>query len=232
MQAKFYQAGDVVDFIAAANVNGGDVVVQEGFIGVCVSQGTESGKQGSLQIAGVFDTVKATGAIDAGNAVYWDEDGNPVGGTAGTGALTTTSNGNIFFGYAIEDVVSGAARVKSLMTKTPNLTAHQPLTRAIADPGNGEAIPVTTSGHVPLVTAGSETRTLAVPSFVGQELLLYILTDGGTCVITVAAPINQTGNNTITMADANDSIRLHAIQDGANRRWRVVCNDGAALSTV
>jgi hypothetical protein len=88
------------------------------------------------------------------------------------------------------------------------------------------------SGYVPIVTAGFETRTLAIPTFVGQELLLFIKTDGGTCVITVASAINQTGNNTITMAEVNDSIRLHAIDNNGTLAWRVVCNDGAALSTV
>jgi hypothetical protein len=109
---------------------------------------------------------------------------------------------------------------------------YGPMNNAIADPGDTEAIPVTASGTVAIVTAGSETRTLAAPSFVGQELLIYVKTDGGTCVITAASAINQTGNNTITMADVNDSIRLHAVESDSSKVWRVVCNDGAALSTV
>lgn len=114
--------------------------------------------------------------------------------------------------------------VSAVMTPTP--------LAAIADPGNGGAIPVTASGYVPIVTAGSETRTLAAPSFVGQELLLYVKTDGGTCVITVASAINQTGNNTITTAEVRDVIRLVAIESGSSKVWHVVSNDGAALSTV
>lgn len=103
--------------------------------------------------------------------------------------------------------------------------------RAITDPGNGGAIPVTYSGYCPIVTAGSETRTLAAPSHAGQEITIYIKTDGGTCVITASAPINVAGNNTITMAEVTDCIKLIAVESGSSLVWRVI-NDGAALSTV
>ncbi len=107
------------------------------------------------------------------------------------------------------------------------------LTNVIADPGDAGAIPVTSSGYVPIVTAGSETRTLAAPTFIGQEITLMIDTDGGVAVVTTASPVNQTGNNTLTMTEINDSIRLHAVTStGSALVWRVVCNDGVALTTV
>lgn len=100
----------------------------------------------------------------------------------------------------------------------------------IPDPGNGAAIPVSSNGYCPLVSAGSETRTLAIPGRIGQELLLFHKTDGGSIAITVASAINQAANTIITMADVNDSIRLHAIDNNGTLCWRVVCNDGCALS--
>jgi hypothetical protein len=57
-------------------------------------------------------------------------------------------------------------------------------------------------------------------------------TDGGDCVITCATTVNQTGNNTITLNDAGDAVLLVGKVNGANKRWSVVSNDGAALSTV
>ena len=57
-------------------------------------------------------------------------------------------------------------------------------------------------------------------------------TDGGDAVVTCATTVNQTGNNTITLNDAGDAVRLVAKQNGANLRWSVVSNDGATLSTV
>lgn len=102
----------------------------------------------------------------------------------------------------------------------------------VGDPGNGGAIPVDAPGFVNLVTAGAETRTLAAPSFQGQVLQLDFQTDGGDCVVTASAAVNQTGNNTLTFADAGDQLLLIAGRSGANLRWRVVANDGVALSTV
>jgi hypothetical protein len=107
-----------------------------------------------------------------------------------------------------------------------------PLESLIADPGNAGAIPVTRSGHVEIVTAGAETRTLAAPSFNGQLLLISMKTDGGDAVLTCATTLNQTANNTLTFNDAGDAVLLVAKQNGANLRWSVVSNDGAALSTV
>ena len=104
--------------------------------------------------------------------------------------------------------------------------------KPIADPGNGNAISVALSGVVPIVTVGVETRTIADPAVVGQEMIIGFKTDGGNCVITTASPVNQTGNNTLTGEDVGDYIHLVAIEDGADIEWRIVANDGWALSTV
>jgi hypothetical protein len=103
---------------------------------------------------------------------------------------------------------------------------------AIADPGDGEAIPVIKSGTVAITTTGAETRTIAIPGLAGIEIAISMDVDGGDCVITAASPINQTGNNTITLNDAGDTVVLKAIQKAGALVWRVVVNDGATLSTV
>jgi hypothetical protein len=103
---------------------------------------------------------------------------------------------------------------------------------AITDPGNAGAIPVTKSGSVAITTAGAETRTIAIPGLAGITIAISLNVDGGDCVITAAAAVNQTGNNTITMGDAGDTIVLTAVLVGAALRWRVLVNDGCALSTV
>jgi hypothetical protein len=104
---------------------------------------------------------------------------------------------------------------------------------AIADPGDGGAIPVTRSGTVAITTTGvDDTRTLAIPGKAGIKLAISLDVDGGDAVITVAAAINQTGNNTITMGDAGDTVVLAAVQVGGALVWRLIVNDGAALTTV
>lgn len=102
----------------------------------------------------------------------------------------------------------------------------------LSDPGDAGALPVTRSATVAITTGGAETRTLAIPAVPGIELTLSLDVDGGDCVITAAAAVNQTGNNTLTMADAGDEITLRAVRKAAALVWRVVSNDGVALSTV
>lgn len=223
--------GNTVEYTPNTDTAEGTVVVRESLLGVTVTR-IEAGKTGALHVGGVHSIVKATGAIDAGAPVYWNSTGNPVGGTAGSGAITTSSGGNTFAGWATAAALSGDERVPVLLAKSTGITVHHSVSNVIADPGDAGAIPVTQSGSVAIVTAGSETRTLAIPTFIGQTLALFIDTDGGTAVITVAQPINQTGNNTITMADVRDYIKLEAISVGGALRWQVTANDGAALSTV
>lgn len=105
---------------------------------------------------------------------------------------------------------------------------------AVADPGDAGAIPVTRSGKVAITTgAVGETRTLAIPDGIGRRLTLSLDVDGGgDAVVTAAAAINQTGNNTITMNDAGDTIELVAVQVGGVLVWRTVFNDGTTLTTV
>jgi len=232
-QARFVQEGNSIDYTPVAAVAAGDVVVQGALVGVAKLD-IEAARLGALAIGGLFDFVKATGAITAGAAVYWDADGNPVGGTAGTGALTTTAGGNTFVGWAVVAAAETDTTARVRLFGSPSVTANHygPLNNAIADPGNAGAIPVTASGYVPIVTTGAETRTLAVPTFAAQELLITMKTDGGDCVITVADPHIDGTNNTITLNDAGDTIRLVAGISGAGFVWRLNFNVGATLSHV
>lgn len=101
----------------------------------------------------------------------------------------------------------------------------------IADPGNAGAIPTTEGwGSCMLTTAGAETRTLAIPQREGQRITLGFDTDGGNCVVTVAAAVNTAGNTVLTFEDAHDHIILGAITVGGALRWSVFSNAGVALS--
>ena len=227
---RVFDEDDVIDYTPGSDVACGDVVVQGSLLGVAVKP-IASGILGSLVLTGVFDFVKVTGAITAGAPVYWNATGDPVGGTAGTGALTTNSS-YTFAGYAAEAAASDATTARVVMPGAAR-TNCTPQSAPITDPGNAGAIPVTGSGYVPIVTAGAETRTLAAPTFAGQVIQLAMKTDGGDCVVTVAGTnINQTGNNTITFNDAGDVVTLEGIYVGSGLRWRVLRNDGASLTTV
>jgi predicted RecA/RadA family phage recombinase len=232
-QATFVQAGESIDYTPVSAVVAGQVVVQGSMIGVAKTP-IAAGVLGALAVRGLFDVVKANEQQALGAALYWDADGNPYNGTAGTGCATTTASGNTFIGFA--QVAAGATdeAVRVLWSGPLALTntVHNALTADLTDPGNAGAIPVTDSGHCDLVTTAAQTRTLAAPTYLGQLLLVSLKTDGGNCVITCATTVNQTGNNTITLDDAGDAILLVAKANGTNKRWSVVSNDGCSLSTV
>ena len=233
MKANRVQAGNSIDHTPIAAVAAGDVVVITNIVGIA-ARDIAANALGSIEVQGIFDVDHAADVIAAGGAVYWDADGNPVSGTAGSGAATATANGNTFMGWALVGVDANTTKVRVKLFGSPAITnnIYGLLNNTIADPGAAGAIPVTASGCVDLVTAAAETRTLAAPTIVGQQLLLSLKTDGGDCVVTCATTINQTGNNTITFNDAGDAVLLVAKRSGANLRWSVVVNDGAALSTV
>ncbi|MEM9827566.1 MAG: hypothetical protein AAF958_13325 [Planctomycetota bacterium] len=104
----------------------------------------------------------------------------------------------------------------------------------IDDPGAGGAIgsPGKQGGVVSLESAAAETRTLKNPERAGLELTIGFQTNGGDVVITSESAINQTGNNTLILADAGDQITLKSIRLGNTFVWRVTSNDGVALLTV
>ena len=65
---------------------------------------------GTVSLEGIWDVPQAVGStIAAGSLVYWDDNGDPVGGTAGTGAFTTTAGGNNLAGVATPEQPNGTA---------------------------------------------------------------------------------------------------------------------------
>lgn len=94
----------------------------------------------------------------------------------------------------------------------------------------GAIVPDRSPAVEAIKTAAAETRTLPRPLSVGQELTIILSVDAGDCVITAAAAINAAGNTIMTFDNAGDLIRLIAVPIGAALYWRVVGNDGVALS--
>lgn len=140
-------------------------------------------------------------------------------------ALTTTGNGASLIG--VEDAGSflTAANVEAALVE---VLKYIPLT--LADPGTGVAIPVTRSASIAITTAAAETNTLAIPTFVGQKLVLSMSVRAvGDRVVTSAQRINTAGNTTITFDTAGDAIVLQAITIAGVLRWQVVVNDGCTL---
>lgn len=105
----------------------------------------------------------------------------------------------------------------------------------IADPGDGVAI-TAASGAVKnqcsVVTAGAETRLLGTPEFVGQELSVIFLTDGGDLTIDNTAGFNDdtTSSNLATFNTAGECLHLIAVGVVDGDDWRHVGKKGVVLS--
>jgi len=128
MKAIFWQEGGSVDYTPGSAVSAGDVIVQGTMVAVAKVD-IAANTLGALATRGIFKAQKAAVAFSGGGvAVYWDADGNPVGGTAGTGAATTTRTGNIFMGFAVaaaadtdERVITDVRSVESAIAETLGL---------------------------------------------------------------------------------------------------------------
>ncbi len=218
-----------IPYTPSGAVSSGDVVVVNDQLYVS-DYDIAAGAPGTLVAptsSAIFNFLKHATAFSFGDLIYWDEADQEC----------NSDSGNPLAGVVMADVLTGDARVNVLILNlsaatTVNVTNTGLLANAITDPGDAGAIPVTVSGYCPLVTGSAHTRTLAAPAFIGQQILLYVKTDGGTVVITVATAVNQTGNNTLTMAAVRAQILLTAIESGSSKVWCVTSNDGAALSTV
>ena len=103
--------------------------------------------------------------------------------------------------------------------------------RSIRDPGSAGTIDTTETGYVELTSGGAEARTLPDPQFKGQTIDLVFISDGGDLTITSSSPVNQAGNTTLVAADIGDHLRLVGFFNATDDwEWRVVANDGWALS--
>ena len=68
MKAIYVQPGNAIDYTPTADVAAGDVVVLGTIIGVA-SYDIAANTLGALNVSGVFDMPKASGAVTAGAAV-------------------------------------------------------------------------------------------------------------------------------------------------------------------
>lgn len=82
----FRAEGDSIPFTPNVDVVGGEVVIFGGH--VCIAKhDIAANVEGELAIKGIFEGPKTAHRIQVGDAIFWDEDANPVSGDAGSGAF-------------------------------------------------------------------------------------------------------------------------------------------------
>ena len=101
-----------------------------------------------------------------------------------------------------------------------------------ADPGNGNIIPATLQGVIPLRYAGAgETNTFAAPFRPGQQATLVADSVAvGSRAVTFAAAINVAGDTIATFNGNGQTLSVVGVTLAGVPTWRVLVNDGATLT--
>lgn len=159
MQATFIQPGGVIDFTPGSAVVAGQVVVQQNLVGIA-KEAIAANVLGSLSVSGVFDVAQAAEIIPAGAPVYWDANGNPVGGVAGTGAATATASGNTFMGFAQAVTAAADATVRIALRSAETVAGGVATATSIT--GTASTLPIAglaaaQGGSVPIAGGASST---------------------------------------------------------------------------
>jgi predicted RecA/RadA family phage recombinase len=110
---KFNGEPVVRDYTPVGAVTAGDVIVLNGFLLFAILD-IAAGVLGAVASAGaVWFGAKDASVFADGDEVYWNPAGNPVVGTAGTGAFTNAfASGYTFAGYASAAALTGDAAVQ------------------------------------------------------------------------------------------------------------------------
>lgn len=87
-EAMNHAAGNMLEYTPAAAKTAGQMVQVAG-LAAMVADAITANAKGAVQIKGHIKARAAAVAGNQGDVVGWDEDGDPYGGTAGSGAITT-----------------------------------------------------------------------------------------------------------------------------------------------
>ena len=116
-QAVKLSPGDVIEYTPGSDVAAGAVVLQ-GLLHGIATQPIPANTLGHLQIGGIIKMPKRDGgALQQGTIVYWDVDGDPEGGVAGTGAVDIVSDTGVnkFLGSTMSYAGPGATHLQVLL---------------------------------------------------------------------------------------------------------------------
>jgi len=210
----YRQIGDAIDYTPGSEVLAGSVVVIGTTIVTITAVDIAADEKGSTVTRGVFNVPKDSSDVSAGDALYWDADGSPVGGTALSGAFTKTANGNVFAGIALEAAGTGVGGVDMLLrsidgTVPGNLAPVPTGTVAASNSAINNGTPITALG-LTLVTAADNTKAVVLPDAATGSVLWLSNFSGGNNTLavfpTVGDAINTLGANNVYTQATNSTI--------------------------
>lgn len=201
--------GDTIDYEPGSAVVAGTIYVVGTTMVTIVPRDIAADEKGASQTRGVFNVPKDNSDVSGGDALYWDADGSPVGGTALSGAFTKTASGNVFAGIALEAAGTGVGDVDMYLrsidgTVPGNLAPVPTATVAAANSAQNNGTAVTSLG-ITVVTGADNTKAVVLPDAAAGSVLWLSNYSGGNNSLAVfpgvSDEINTLGaNNAYTQA--------------------------------
>jgi len=156
-------AGLSIDYTPGADVTAGTFTQYAGLIGVPANDIDDS-RLGSLAVSGLFEGPLVAEIITAGDVIGWDANGDPYGGTAGSGCLTNVSGDwDYRVGVAIEAATATNGLLRFLLNVFPNANTFQNTAATVADAAAATATD-------PAVTAAVEALTAVDPTLDASDI--------------------------------------------------------------
>ena len=187
--ARVYDGDSIPYTPPSTAVNAGDVVVQGSFC--CIANDPIAvSALGSLFTNGVYDVPKDTSTFSAGDLVYWNATGNPVTGTAGTGACTSTASGNVLIGLAMQAQLTGDAYIRLMLNQAIHGSTTGGAMTADSITGTSSTLPIQGLGAAQGGSASLIGGTSSTSGNAGGAVLVTGGTPGATGVggpVTIAA---------------------------------------------
>lgn len=185
--ARFFQEGKSIDYTPASAVAAGDIIVQNGIVGVA-KLAIAASTLGALCTEGIIEIAKKNEAFVAGLPVWLDANGNPKVGTTGSGAATQLGKdgmaaADVLLGTCIKAAAAADAFCYVALNKFDPRIPTFANAKRIAEPTDGNAV-VTDSGAVYEVTTDTKVVTLPATA-VGLEFTIMNMAADGAALVEV-----------------------------------------------
>lgn len=217
--------GDALDYTpVAAKVAGDMIAIGSRAFPTVVN--LAANELGAVMTEGLFDVPKATGALNAGDAIYWDASGTPNVGDASSGAATATSAGNKFVGYATADAGSGDKYVRVRLADGPttnSLPNFPPASVAAAGSTQGDATAIAATVGFAFCTGADATKGVKLPDAVAGKAIIVKNSDAANAILKVYPATGDAINALAANASLNMAAKTSAL---------LVCLDATTWYTV
>lgn len=241
MQLRNYKKGGVLDWTPSSDISGGVPQTVGPFLGL-PNTDIKDGVEGALQIGGIVKGVCDDSVGVAGQAVGWDEDGDPVGGTAGSGAFTVDLwEADEIVGTLAKDKAADDTHMIFILNRMPAGCEDWPVRNHLEKDGNA-TVAIKEAGCVLHVSADEKTITLPAAAAANGSLVVTVVNDAPGAAgdgVTVAVGADEfikgqnidggSGKNLVnTRATARkgDFATFVSSGDGATNNWMLIAKRG------